>query len=163
MLQLNVGHILEDSVGTTRGVSFDEARVTAEDVELSTLHGTLDLTRTAQGILVQGRLEASTHGECVRCLSAAAVDVGLDLAEHFVHPPTEAKEDEHSVSEGGIIDLTPVLREDAILAMPMHMLCQPDCRGLCSQCGQNLNEAECECDHSTIDPRLSTLKALLDE
>lgn len=163
MLQLNVGHILQDSVGTTRRVPFDETHVMTGDVELSALHGTLELTRTAQGILVQGRLEANTHGECVRCLTDTAVPIAMNLAEHFIHPAAEAREDEYSVSEGGFIDLTPILREDAILAVPMHLVCRPDCRGLCSQCGQNLNEGQCDCDHRPIDPRLSALKALLDE
>lgn len=162
-LQLNVGFLLKEGVGTTRIVSFDEPRVAAADVQFSNLHGNLELTRTAQGILAQGRLEAETLGECVRCLSEATVQFDMELSEHFVYPPTPANENEYSVGEGGFIDLAPIVREDAILAIPMHLLCQPDCRGLCSQCGQNLNEAQCNCEQSSIDPRLATLKTLLDK
>ena len=160
-LQLNVGFLLKEGVGTTRIVSFDESRVTDDDIELSHLRGDLELTRTAQGILVQGQLQAETPRECARCLEEAAVRFTVDLSDHFVYPPSEATESEYSISEGGFLDLAPIVREDAILAIPMHLVCRPDCRGLCSQCGQNLNEAQCECEHGAIDPRLAVLKTLL--
>ena len=163
VLQLNVGFLLKEGVGTTRVVSFDEPYVTAEEVELRHLKGDLELTRTAHGILVQGELQAETPGECVRCLSEAVVEVLIELSDHFVYPPASTTESEYSVSEGDAIDLAPLLREQAILATPMHVLCRPNCRGLCSQCGQNLNEGQCDCEHSAIDPRLAALKNLLED
>jgi len=163
VLQLNVGFLLKEGVGTTRVVSFDEPHVTAEDVELRHLKGDLELTRTAHGILVQGELQAETPGECVRCLSEATVEFLVEISDHFVYPPASAAESEYSVGEGDAIDLAPLLREHAILVAPMHVLCRPDCRGLCSQCGQDLNDAQCDCEHSAIDPRLAALKNLLEE
>jgi uncharacterized protein len=163
VLRLNVGFLLKESVGTTRAIPFDEGQVTVDDLGLSHLRGTLELTRTAQGILLQGYLDAETVAECVRCLSDATVPVSIELSEHFVYPPATATDGEYSVGENGLIELAPILREDAILAIPIQILCQSNCRGLCSNCGQNLNEAQCECDHSPIDPRLEVLKALLDE
>lgn len=163
MLRINVGFLLKESIGTSRVIAFDEQRTAAEDVVLDHLHGSIQFTRTAHGILAQGRLQAQMLAECVRCLDEAVVPVGVDLSEHFVYPPATAADGERSVGDDGFINLTPILREDAILSIPMHVLCKTGCLGLCSQCGQNRNEAQCECDHSPIDPRLAALKALLDE
>jgi uncharacterized protein len=61
----------------------------------------------------------------------------------------------------GWLDLRKPLREQILLAMPMHLLCRPDCKGLCPNCGQNLNEGPCQCSTENIDPRLAVLKKLL--
>lgn len=163
MLKLKVGFLLKEGVGASRVFSFDETGIDVGEVQLESLVGDLRLTRTRQGIVVQGHLEAESVTDCTRCLTETSAQFDLDLSEHFLYPPSSAQDGEHAVSEEGVLDLTPILREDAILAIPMHVLCQTECKGLCSQCGQNLNEAQCECDHSAIDPRLSMLKALLSE
>lgn len=162
LLHLNVGFLLKEGVGTSRAISFDVQQLTINDISLDTLVGLLNLSRTAHGILVSGRLEAETQTECVRCLTAVTTPFTLTLSEHFLYPPSTAQGDDYIVGEDGIINLEPILREDAILAIPMHTLCRDDCKGLCSQCGQNLNVITCECEHNTIDPRLEGLKALLD-
>ena len=59
------------------------------------------------------------------------------------------------------IDLYELLREDIILNLPMIHLCKPDCKGLCSQCGANLNYEKCSCNKDSVDPRLEILKTLL--
>jgi len=65
------------------------------------------------------------------------------------------------VSDDGWLDLTPLLREQAWVALPMKPLCRPDCKGLCPQCGANLNLESCTCESVKIDPRLALLKDLL--
>jgi uncharacterized protein len=60
--------------------------------------------------------------------------------------------------DGKTIDLDPILREQVLLALPMHALCREDCKGLCGMCGQNLNEATCGCEPKGMDPRLAALK-----
>jgi uncharacterized protein len=60
----------------------------------------------------------------------------------------------------GVIDLAELVREQLYLALPMKPLCQEACRGLCSECGTNLNSGACACTHDWEDPRLAPLKAL---
>ena len=55
------------------------------------------------------------------------------------------EEDEMYWYQGDHLDLAPMLREQVILAAPMQPLCREECLGLCSQCGQNLNERRCGC------------------
>ena len=60
--------------------------------------------------------------------------------------------------DGKTIDLEPLVREQVLLALPMHAVCREDCKGLCGTCGKNLNEGECGCAPSQVDPRLAALK-----
>jgi uncharacterized protein len=60
------------------------------------------------------------------------------------------------------LNLERPLHEQVLLTIPLQTLCRPDCRGLCSQCGQNLNEGSCQCSDNTGDPRLAALRTLLE-
>ena len=83
-------------------------------------------------------------------------------AEVLVASPGAAPPEVYVVGENGYIDLAPLVRELAMLDMPMQPLCRPDCHGLCMTCGQNLNEKDCDCETEEIDPRLVALRDLLD-
>lgn len=67
-----------------------------------------------------------------------------------------------SFYRGDVIDLGQLIEEQFYLALPMKPLCRPDCKGLCSHCGTNLNVASCDCQVRWEDPRLAGLKALID-
>jgi uncharacterized protein len=62
----------------------------------------------------------------------------------------------------GMLDIIELLREQFQLALPMKPLCTEDCRGLCPECGANLNHASCGCVPKWEDPRLAALKGLVD-
>jgi uncharacterized protein len=98
----------------------------------------------------------------VRCLEEAIVPLELDIDEIFYYPPHTAPPDGYVVGENGYIDLAPLLRELAILDVPIQPLCRPDCQGLCMSCGANLNEGDCGCEDDDIDPRFAALRELLD-
>jgi uncharacterized protein len=59
------------------------------------------------------------------------------------------------------IDLESIIREQILLALPMFPRCSEECRGLCGNCGQDLNQSECDCKQTEIDPRLAALKSLV--
>ena len=69
---------------------------------------------------------------------------------------------EFIVVEGMRLDLTALVREDLLLALPAKFLCREDCKGLCPMCGKNLNDGSCSCK-KPIDPRLEALRQLLDQ
>jgi uncharacterized protein len=163
VLKLNVGYLLTEGPGHSRENELDvpsHIRV-SDDLLLDYLRGPLRLSRTSRGILVQGALNTRVHGECVRCLEEAAYEMEIPLEELYVHPPEPGAE--FVVDDTGILDLAPLLREETILAMPKHLLCREDCRGLCLQCGANLNYGPCDCDMDDIDPRFAALKALKEQ
>jgi uncharacterized protein len=108
---------------------------------------------------------------CSRCLEPFQfpVDVSFDL--RYVPQVENTGEGEREIVEedlttayyrDGLLDVTEMLREQFQLALPMKPLCTDDCRGLCPQCGANLNRVTCDCDPRWEDPRLAALKGLLD-
>ncbi|OGO11465.1 MAG: hypothetical protein A2Z66_11065 [Chloroflexi bacterium RBG_13_66_10] len=128
---------------------------------MADLRGSVRFSRTAQGLYAQGRLQAETHVDCVRCLEDFSQRLDIRLDDLFVYPPGESSDPLLSIPETGILDLNPLVREYLLLDLPLQPVCRPDCRGLCPECGNNLNESSCEHPVSEVDPRLSGLKSLL--
>jgi uncharacterized protein len=58
--------------------------------------------------------------------------------------------------------LAPLIRELSLLSIPMQVYCRDACKGICVQCGKNLNEGECDCVFDDVDPRLEALRVLLE-
>ncbi len=179
-LYLNVAQLLKESVGATRSVQViaDLRRLTPEllegvddtDQTAFCLVGPVRLLRTGGDILVQGELHAEVVLPCARCLAPVRVPVVVELEEVFtptldiITGQTIIPEEEDRalwIDEHHILDLTEVLRQDLLVALPMHPLCRPDCRGLCPTCGANLNDGPCSC-RPEPDPRWARLMALLD-
>ena len=110
-------------------------------------------------IVVHGNIRVSGGYTCSRCLSPVLVDRNETLSEVY---GTEAGLPEDVLPYNGeYIDLTETIRETLILSEPMRVLCRPDCKGLCPQCGANLNDGPCSCPTDNIDPRLDVLAQLL--
>ena len=161
-MRLNVGFLLKEGVGYSREFTFDEPLVqVADDLTVHNLRGAVSLTRTPQGLYTQGRLTASVDHNCARCLQAYDQPISVRLAELYHYPPESAPPSEPTISDDVHLDITPVVREDFFLSIPMHALCRPHCKGLCPQCGADWNEGPCDCREEAIDPRLAPLLGLL--
>lgn len=135
-----------------------------DDVELD-----LRLEAVMEGVLVSGSVRGRAVGECVRCLGEVVEDVDVSLTELYVYPEraaaaAQAGDDEEDVREleGDLIDLEPVLRDTVVPALPFQPLCQPDCPGLCSECGARLAD-DPDHSHETLDPRWSALGGLVSQ
>lgn len=164
ILKLNVGFLLKESAGYSREITFNhQGELKAEEVSITRLHGSLRLTRTPQGILIQDALHAQTPTKCTRCLKPFEMPFTIEFSDLFVFPKGPDPLDPYYVDDNGIINLVPIIREETILSIPMQVLCSPDCKGLCSECGQDLNEGTCDCKSEHFDPRLASLRALLTE
>ena len=70
--------------------------------------------------------------------------------------------DEYVVCQDNQLDIDELVRADLFLELPNKVLCREDCKGLCGQCGKNLNFDSCECEKKPIDPRLAVLGKLLE-
>ncbi len=162
VLKINIGFLLTDSPGSFTNVTFEIPNIRFdESLAAENIAGELILSRTRRGIFVSGELRVERFIDCARCLKNFLYPVTFELEELFVYPPTP--EAEFSVSEAGILDLAPLIREEIILNTPTNAVCRPDCKGLCPTCGQDLNEGECECEEDDIDPRMEVLRTLLEE
>jgi uncharacterized protein len=175
-LSFNVAQLMKDAVGSFRqvDVAADLFELTPElDVAegdfQSVIEGSVRMMHTNQGLLVQGKLMGEVQVACARCLEPVPVDIEIHLEEVYV--PTvdmatgrliQPEEEDQAlwIDEHHTLDLTEVLRQDVLLEVPGHVLCKKDCRGLCSDCGTNLNESTCNCGRD-IDPRWGSLVDLL--
>jgi len=172
-MKFNVAQLLKSPAGASREYDLDED-ITGLDPDLDIvkpLVGRVKLLRTGSGILVTGHLSTEVRVPCRRCLTPAIMPIELALEEEF-HPsidvvtgaalPLEPGEDAAVRTDAHhILDLTEVVRQDLLLAQPMSALCNPDCQGLCPNCGANLNEGPCNCQREEEDPRLAVLRDLL--
>jgi uncharacterized protein len=163
-LRLNVGFLLNKSVGYSRNFDFQEISLQiGDDLSVSDFSGQARLTRTNQGVLVQSKFEGKVTAECVRCLNEFGQTLTAEIDELFTYPPDKADDSQTTISEQAILDLRPMLREVLLLDMPIQPICKPDCLGLCPYCGENRNEVECSHPEAEIDPRMAVLKTLLSE
>lgn len=98
--------------------------------------------------------------ECHRCLKEVNINLENTLERILVTTLETEVNEEWILLEGSVINLTPVLEEDITLNLPLQILCNEDCAGLCPHCGKDLNNGMCACDETKIDPRLEALKNL---
>jgi uncharacterized protein len=143
-----------------------------------------NLRKVSGGVLLQGRFTARVVTDCKRCLTEAKLELPVSFTINLVPESLvrgkdalddkeseekdrgqgesggsfDPKEADEEVFDGKIIDLEPIVREQVLLALPMNAVCREECRGLCAQCGQNLNEKQCGCEAKFVDPRLAALK-----
>jgi uncharacterized protein len=127
----------------------------------------LRLEAVMEGVLVTGTATAGLEGECARCLEPIREDIEVRFQELYEYDDTRHRErgdseedDETSRLEDDLLDLEPLLREAVVLALPFQPLCQPDCPGLCPECGARLADDPDHAHDEAIDPRWSALAEL---
>lgn len=163
LLRLNVGFIIRETVGYSRDFPIDIPAIhLPPDLDLSDLKGSIRVTRTAQGLLVQANLQASIPAECVRCLEDTRVVLEVDFTDLYAFKPDSVTESGLLLPESGKIDLAPIVREEFLLAVPIGPVCRLDCKGLCPICGENLNQDPEHRHDDPVDPRLSILDEIRD-
>lgn len=156
MIAVHVAQLLQAPVGTTRSYQFSETvpELQAEAGVQGPVDGSAKLVRTTHGILVDCSYHATIDQECGRCLGTARGVVNSRFTQEFL-PSTNvytglpeeivADPEEPRIAQNHILDLTDEIRQDIVLQQPIRPLCRPDCAGLCPTCGENLNEARCDC------------------
>jgi uncharacterized metal-binding protein YceD (DUF177 family) len=121
----------------------------------------LRLEAVMEGVLVTGEVDAPLVGSCARCLERVEDTLELDLQELFAYEgsTTEAtsEEDEVRLVQGDHLDLQPMVRDAVVLALPLSPVCSDDCRGLCVDCGQRLDDLPPDHSHEARDPRWAAL------
>lgn len=120
------------------------------------LEGTL--TYMDNSIMLEGKGIAILQLPCDRCLMPVSVKVHFKLSEKF--NSTGSKEEETELFNGDCIELDQVVKRNLLASLPMKILCRQDCKGLCSICGKDLNEGDCNCDTTYINPKFESLRSL---
>ena len=139
------------------GVSNLELTCGAEELDLesegvrftSVVAVRLNLFNYDDKVFVKARSSVAVESECARCLSPVHRILEAYSENQYRPLPKIAR---YQFDDIGIryyseeyIDLSEDLRENFLLEVPARILCSEDCKGICSHCGQNLNEGKCDC------------------
>ncbi len=125
----------------------------------------LTLSTTASGqVLAVGKLKAPLVHECRRCLERVERPFEKQLEFLWSADDPLGSDDDGDVRDiepgSEAIEIGEAVREELVLAAPMYVVCQEECRGLCPHCGTNLNEEQCHCVTTEPDSRWDALRAL---
>lgn len=129
-----------------------------------------DVTKDDDRFHLVGTVKTTLELTCSRCLEPFPLDVDAAFQLRYLPKTANTGEGEVEIEEDdlstayyndNLIDLGQLMAEQFQLTLPMKPLCHETCRGLCPQCGTNLNTGSCECRASWEDPRLAALKSFL--
>lgn len=120
----------------------------------------LRLESVMEGVLVSGTATAEVTGECGRCLDPVSETLEVRVQELFAYRPDPDDQDDVALLSGDLLDLEPAVRDAVVLALPLTPLCDPDCAGLCPECGDRLDDLPDDHRHDVVDPRWSALSSL---
>lgn len=122
-----------------------------------------EITNKAGQFVLTGLAKAAVRTCCVSCLEPFELDVQASLDEVYSQSDS-ALDHNRDIEEigfsGDVISIGPEVVKSLLMELPMRLICSPGCRGLCPQCGCNLNLQSCGCENDFIDPRLAILKKL---
>lgn len=132
------------------------------------LEGRVTIARTNRGVLVDAHLETAIEGECARCLRPIDIPIDVQVDEEALpsvelttgvpldsaaEPDVARLDDHHQLDVGALVG------EAISLGEPIAPLCEPDCPGLCSVCGERLGPDHAVHPTDDVDPRLEALRA----
>lgn len=188
VLTPKIADITAEGLALSGDLTGEELGLTDTDVSLrGTVAVGLDLRTIERTVYVTGVVEGTAVRQCVRCLkkfddpmafsvrvayerevkTAPAAPKRDDLRKRKATPSLEAEPEEHNDDlyyyVGDHLELAPMLREQLILASPMHPLCSEDCRGLCARCGKDLNEGPCRCGEEPTGSPFQVLRTMKDK
>jgi len=162
LLRLNVGFIVHQTIGFCRDFDFNIPEIKLEDdLLLKNLSGIVRVTRTPQGLLVQVKMRASSLINCARCLEDFDQLLDIDFSDLYAFDHRSVTDSGLILPDNGHINLAPLVREFMLLEVPINPICRSDCRGLCLECGANLNIAPCDHQLASGKEHSSSLESLL--
>ncbi|MCS7179279.1 MAG: DUF177 domain-containing protein [Anaerolineae bacterium] len=162
MVQLDLSPLIGARPGERLSFTLDEGPQQLDDISVAFLRGLIQFTRVQGGILVETWVETRVEVECSRCLELFLYDTVLELEEIIGLGGRARPGISYALTEEGWFDPFPLLREQIWVNLPMKLLCRSDCRGICPDCGANLNREPCRCEKK-IDPRLAPLAQFLEK
>ena len=113
-------------------------------------------------VFIELTAEYTISAPCDRCAADIERKESLPLTYVVVQETEGEDTEDFVVAEDQKVDLDPLVRDDIVIRYPLKLLCSPDCKGLCPNCGKNLNEGDCDCAKEQTDPRLDALRAFFD-
>jgi uncharacterized protein len=152
--------------------TYESGELSLDDAELKLIEPAEirgQIRRKGSEVELRGEIKGKVAANCDRCLQPVELPINSEFKERFVpavswkaEPQHELQEDDLNLAvfDGEAIELDDLVREEIMLALPGHVLCREDCKGLCPVCGIDRNRSTCECETARIDSRWEGLKDL---
>lgn len=169
-LTYQLASLLAEPPGTERRYEIHGATIPLpDDLHLAEpIDGRVRVTRTNRGVLVDAKLSTAIAGTCARCLRDVDIPTMVEIHDEVL--PTldvstgkpldrDAEPDVARLSSHHELDLGVLAGEAISLAEPIAVLCEPNCPGLCVDCGERLGPGHVEHEEVDLDPRLAALLA----
>lgn len=126
------------------------------------------IRRKSGQLEINGELQTRVALPCGRCLKDVEIPIKVEFAERFAGSVSWRNEEHHELSQEDLdlglvdeaVDVNDLVKEEILLALPGHVLCNEDCKGLCPHCGADRNLADCGCEGRQVDARWEKLKDL---
>ena len=172
-MKLDITPILRNS-GAKLDFTFDESlEMLSEGIGQVAFEGPVHLAGQLRNFNGMMELEAVARihyvTQCDRCCEPIVGDLAVNIREDVVEvsdrdpAPAEGEEEERYVFSGHELELDTLTAEALLLEAPVYILCKEDCKGLCPECGTNLNRKACDCgSNRPVDFRLEALKRFSD-
>ncbi|MEO0564063.1 MAG: YceD family protein [Chloroflexota bacterium] len=159
VLKLNVGYLLDGSNQSSKDMELDLPPVrVAEDMTVEYVRGPLRVSRTKEGLLLQGTLAVGVTGDCYRCLTAVERPVEVRVEELYArHNGLSPDEAEFRIHEDGQLDLAPLLRAEVLIQTTRGVRCEDE-----EACTERMIALEEDAGIDHLDPRMAVLKDLLE-
>ena len=135
-----------------------------------TAHVGVRVSLSGERVMVDGSVAGDLEVTCCRCAKGFPQHVEKIFSSEYWPDPTvnqDGEEAELTYDDLDIgfyrddqVDLSAVVTEQILLEIPMKPVCRESCKGLCDQCGADLNEHSCDCHKTQADPRLAVLAQL---
>lgn len=150
----------------------ETVRVPIELTSFSTRLGDFPITRCApvelqitnrenKRLLIQGDVDLTVSIPCSRCLKEVPTDIHFSVHKELKLEDSAVSDEEAEDMDyltGFNLDIDRLIYEEILVNWPMKVLCREDCRGICSVCGRNLNNGDCDCQRTEPDPRMAAIQ-----
>ena len=116
---------------------------------------------------ISGRTEVTIGLSCDRCLSEVPMDFPVEILKE-INLEKYRRGDSEELEEAGYmigtsLDVDQLIFGEILVSWPMKVLCKEDCKGICKQCGCNLNLVSCQCQRTEPDPRMAAIQEIFNQ
>lgn len=153
--QILKGDVKEIPFEFDYSIDLEEQFKTTGIIEATPIHTTGKVARVSSELFLEMQLEGKLTFLCTRCLNQAEYDFKRNLNKVLRSEETDELEMIHY--ENSQLDMKKIIQEEIMISLPTQVLCSENCKGLCPDCGINLNEETCDCEDKKIDPRFEVL------
>ena len=159
-MQFNVSGLLTGSVGDELRFHFANETLESDGLSFHGVEARGKLMRTDRTVFADVMVDAQFDAECSRCLIDTVMPLRLNFVEEF-RPSnvdlmanyrgwfddygTDENDEALTIDSMNVLDISTALWQGLSAAMPMNPLCDPACKGMCSECSADLNADGCKC------------------